>query len=68
MPQRKTDPNAPYQSINNTAYLTGLSAGYVRAGCKSGEIPCIMCGKEYRVNIPAFLEMLQNQSMKGVRK
>lgn len=65
MPQRKTDLTAPYQSINNTAYLTGCSRGYIRAGCKSGAIPHIMCGKDYRVNVPLFLQQLEAESIKN---
>ena len=68
MPKRTFDRAAPFQRINNTAYLTGLSAGYVRAGCKNGTIPHIMCGQEYRINVPLFLDILQKESMKGATK
>ena len=68
MPRRTFDPNAPYQSINNTAYLTGFSRGYIRDGCKSGTIPHVMCGQEYRVNVPLFLQQLETESAASTKK
>ena len=68
LPQRKTDLTAPFQSINNTAYLTGFSRGYIRDGCKSGTIPHVMCGQEYRVNVPLFLQQLETESAASTKK
>ncbi len=68
MTKRTFDRAATFQSIRNTAEITGLAQGFVRAGCKNGTIPHILCGKEYRVNVPLFLEQLQAEStahMKG---
>ena len=62
MPKRNTDLNAPYQSIKNTSFLTGLSQGYIRNGCKTGTIPHIMIGTEYRINVPALLAQLNDTS------
>ena len=55
---------APFQGIKETAKITGFSQCYIRAGCKTGTIPCIRVGAAgvYRVNIPAFLEQLDAQS------
>lgn len=68
MPKRKTSPNAPYQSITGASRLTGLAQGFIRAGCKAGTIPHIMCGGEYRICMPLFLQSLEAESaasMKG---
>lgn len=70
MPKRIFDRDAPFQSIRNTAAITGLSMCSIRAGLKAGEIPHVMCGKEYRVNIPLFLQQLETEAMaslKGVK-
>ena len=37
--------------------------GFIREGCKTGAIPHIMCGQEYRVNVPLFLQQLDAASM-----
>ena len=66
MAKREFDKDAPFQSIRGTSYITGLSMGFIRAGCKSGEIPHVMCGKEYRINVPRFMEQLEAQSVRGV--
>ena len=59
---RQINEGAPFQPINAAARLTGLSRGYLRHGCRSGEVPHVMVGREYRINIPALLEQLQAQS------
>lgn len=69
-PKRTFDPTAPYQPVNGAATITGLARGYIRDGCKSGKIPHIMCGQEYRICMPLFLKQLEAESaanMKGVR-
>lgn len=67
MPKRTTDRTAPYQSIHNTSCITGCSQGAIRAGCKNGEIPHIKVGKEYRVNVPLFLELLEEKSRESLK-
>lgn len=67
MPKRTTDRTAPYQSIRNTACITGYSQGAIRAGCKNGEIPHIKIGKEYRINVPLFLELLGDKSRESLK-
>lgn len=49
---------APFQSIVDAARITGLSRYQLRNGCKSGEIPHILSGKKYLVNVPALLKQL----------
>ena len=63
MAKRTFDKTAPFQSIRNTSQLTGLAMGFIREGCKTGAIPHIMCGQEYRVNVPLFLQQLDAASM-----
>ena len=67
MPKRTTDRTAPFQSIRNTSYITGYSQNAIRAGCKKHEIPHVMVGKEYRINIPLFLEILEKKSRESLK-
>lgn len=67
MPKRTTDRTAPYQSIHNTSCITGYSQGAIRAGCKNGKIPHVMVGKEYRINVPLFLALLEEQSRDSLK-
>jgi len=42
--------------------------GSIRAGCRSGKIPFVMCGSEYRISMPLFLQQLEAEardSLKG---
>lgn len=50
--------SAPFQRIPAACRITGLSQSYIRAGCKAGTIPHVMCGKQYMVNVPALLRSL----------
>lgn len=66
MSRAKTiNPEAPYQSPRNAAYLTGVSLWYIREGCKAGTIPHIRVGRDYRVNMPRFMEQLNRESVGG---
>ena len=60
--QKTIDRDAPYQSPRNAAILTGLSLRFIREGCKTGTIPHIRIGTDYRVNMPLFLEQLERES------
>ncbi len=60
--RKKLNNDAPFQSVRGAAYITGLSAAYIRAGCKDGSIPCIKVGAEYRVNMPVWRAQLNTQS------
>lgn len=67
MPKRAFDPTQPFQSIAGACRVTGLSQGYLRQRCKAGEIPFVMAGKEYRINIPALLRQLETESTANVQ-
>lgn len=62
MARAQFNPNSTFQPIRGAAYLTGLSAGYIRAGCKAGTIPHVKAGKDYRINMPLWLARLNAQS------
>lgn len=68
MPKRKFDPDAPYQPINGASRITGLASGYIRDGCRSGKIPCLRIGQEYRVCMKLFLMQLENEAASSIRK
>lgn len=67
MAKRAFDPIQPFQSIAGACRVTGLSQGYLRQRCKAGEIPFVMAGKEYRINIPALLRQLEAESAANVQ-
>ena len=69
MPKRILDLTTPYQSIRGASRISGLAQGYIRAGCKNGTIPCLRVGREYKDNMPLFLQQLEAAStvnLKGV--
>ena len=47
-----------FLSIPDANTATGLSAFYLRSGCKDGTIPYIRSGKKYMIDMEAFLEQL----------
>ena len=59
------NPAVPFQTIRNTARLTGLSAYHLRRGCKDGTIPHIRVGVEYRINLPRLMDRLNAESEGG---
>ena len=66
MAKRRTlDPAAPFQTISAAARLTGLAQCYIREGCRNKSIPHIMCGQEYRINMPLWMEQLNAESTKA---
>lgn len=48
-----------YMTIEEAANYTGLSKFYIRNGCRKNEIPHIMAGKKYLVNVRLFLARLE---------
>lgn len=62
------DKNAPFQSINDTAYLTGISRASIRKGCKAGAIPHIRAGSKYLVNVPKYLDLLDRASVEHMNR
>lgn len=59
---RRNNPDAVFRSINETARLTGLSTAFIRSGVKAGTVPHIRVGVDYRVNVPLFLQQLDEKS------
>lgn len=55
----------PFQKINDAVKTTGLSAYYLRNGCKDGTVPHIKSGKKYLINVPALLKMLNSEEDDG---
>ena len=47
--------DVPFQKIEDAVRTTGLSAYYLRRGCREGSIPCIRSGRTIYVNVPALL-------------
>lgn len=48
----------PFQRIPDAVKSTGLSAYFLRKGCKDGTIPHVKSGNTYFINIPALLRQL----------
>ena len=68
MPKRTIDLTAPYQSIRGASRISGLAQGYIRNGCKSGTIPCLRVGQEYRINMRLFLQQLEAESITNLKE
>ena len=54
---------AAFQPLRETARITGLSESFLRKACWKNVIPYIRVGRDYRVNVPRLLEMLDAMSM-----
>lgn len=67
MAKRGFNKEAPFQSLRGASYLTGLSMGFLREGCRKNEIPHIMAGKEYRVNVPLLMRQLEAEAAASLR-
>ena len=69
--RRQTESDAPFQTIDATARLTGLSRDYIRRGVKAGEIPAIRTGggsnAAYMIDTALFLEQLHRAAGEGIR-
>ncbi len=48
----------PFQKITEAVQTTGLSAFFLRNGCKDGSIPHVKSGTTYFINVPALLKQL----------
>lgn len=68
MGKRKIDLEAPYQGLRASSVITGQAVSWLREGCKSGRIPHIRVGQEYRINIPMLLEQLEAESAQSVKR
>lgn len=56
---------APFQKISEAVKTTGLSAYYLRRGCKDGSVPCVLSGNTFYINIPLLLKQLGVPSGNG---
>lgn len=48
----------PFQKIADAVKTTGLSAYFLRLGCRDGSVPHIKSGGRYYINIPALMRKL----------
>lgn len=48
--------DVPFQKIEDAVRTTGLSAWFLRRGCREGSIPCVRSGRTIYVNVPALLQ------------
>ena len=64
--RRDYNPNAPFQTISDAVRSTGLSAYYLRAGCKTGTIPHIRSGSTYLIDVAALLQRLHAEAEQAV--
>ena len=62
MRNSQIDPNAIYQPLRGACQITGLSVKYLGDGCRAGTIPAIRVGRDWRINMPAFLRQLNELS------
>ncbi len=60
--KKEYDAASPFQTISNAVRSTGLSAFYLRTGCKNGKVPHIMSGSTYLIDIPALLQRLHAEA------
>ena len=55
--------NPPFQKIEDAVRSTGLSAHFLRRGCRDGSIPCVRSGRTIYINVPAFLQQCGTNSI-----
>ena len=55
-----------FVSPREAANQTGIGAKAIRQGCIDKRIPHIKIGSDYRIDMPAYLEMLGQQSRSNV--
>ena len=56
---------APFMKIKDAVKATGLSAYFLRNGCKDGSVPHVIRGTAYLINVPALLEQMDEESRRG---
>ena len=52
----------PFQKIADAVKTTGLSAYFLRQGCRDGSVPHVKSGGTYYVNVAALLRKLDAES------
>ena len=70
MNRRQSDSGAPFQTIDATARITGLSRDFIRRGVKAGKIPYIRGGSgnaPYLVHLPLFMKQLEAEAAASIR-
>ena len=48
--------NPPFQKIEDAVRTTGLSAWFLRRGCREGSIPCVRSVRTIYVNVAKLLQ------------
>lgn len=56
---------APFQGVQETYRLTGISPRILYEGANSGRFPHIRVGNRFLFNVPALLEILDRESRGG---
>ena len=54
--------NPPFQKIEDAVRSTGLSAYYLRRGCRDGSVPCVRSGRTYFINMLSIYSTIPNYS------
>ena len=54
--ERAQSANPTFQKIEDAVRTTGLSAYYLRRGCREGSIPCVRSGRTIYVNVAKLLQ------------
>lgn len=62
---KKIEFETPFLSIKDAARATGISEYSIRQGCINGIIPHLNTGKAYKINMPLFMEQLNQLSREG---
>ena len=52
----------PYQNIREAARFTGVPEYFLRKLLKAERLPGFYAGRAFKVNVPALLQMLEQQS------
>lgn len=58
--------NPPFQKIEDAVKTTGLSAYFLRRGCRDGSVPCVRSGRTFYVNVPRLVTKLSCQTEAAV--
>ncbi len=69
--KRQTESTAPFQTIDATARITGMSRDYIRRGVKDGRVPYVRGGSgnsAYMINVPLFLQLLEAEAEAKIRR
>lgn len=62
MRKKKYAPDAIYVSPSYAAERTGVAIVRIREGCRNGTIPHKRFGRDYRVDLPAYVEQLHREA------